>query len=544
MHGGDAENTIHHFFKFVPNVITDNLCYAGGKNAVDRGKWVYERTKNWAQILAGSTDYSKYDAHQIEQHKMAEISLFSHFLPGVNDLTNLLSSQRANYGSGRVSEDYFTYELNYSRGSGEQNTSNGNSLLNLLMQLFCLNKQFNVLKALANGDMVLLYLGDDSLILTNFKWDPEIYKKDMEGVGMTVKVTFSNIYGTMFLNRWFCDATYMLGDKTYISDVLKPNIGRNLCGAYVSTKKYNSVLSKTWVKQNAIAYRNMFGHIKFLDNWHSNVEKSIDNSFSQYAHLLDDRHTKQHNFWIEEGRLLPLIDTLNHLVVHNINNNNQTYHNFTQDSLKRRYLLSDSQITELEKLFSKLPTVSTFDNHLIEKFIEVDILGIIHDTVDLEQFTHYAKPYDYKIADGLFYVDDATSYDIDVPVLETREMVSKMNSNDFVREIAVDHLHDQHICNIIDVHVNISGGRPLNLDEARLLDCVFLFLFHTELKRDYMSIRQAYDSMRLNGVCGHGACRCATAWAFGHINDQNRFYRTLHLRALNHVVNGIGVRRQ
>ncbi len=496
MHGGDGDCD---WLSYTPNGVISNILYAGGKNAIDIGKFVHQRIKSWDKVKAYSTDFSKYDAHQMREHKKIEIMLFSHLLPGVKDLVELLSTQckiEAHARDCRKSEAKYTCGIDYRRASGEQNTSSGNSGLNLLMQLFTLNKQFNVLKALQNGKLLILYFGDDCLLLSNFDIDDQVYIKDMESLGMKVELEVSGLYGANFLSRWFCPCTYVLGDKTYDTLVLTPNIGRNLCGAYVSVHKYSlESHAKAWVKSNAIAYKHMFGHIEFMHNWHTNVERGIDKSYSKYFKNII---THPRFFWLDEGRVGPRmkVDIKNNKSINKIT----CASNETVTALKMRYNLSEANLKSLNKLFQNDVSVKDFDEPIIDQILMVDLCGIIHDRCDNLSKCEY-KSFDYYIENDNIYIDDGEGVNITINDNLVNHVVDYQPNID--RTIPVDSNTDMHINNHTDKMINASD---LSDKEETLL--MRIFKYHPYISHTRQDIINAYNSMIRNRNCGISNCKC------------------------------------
>jgi len=97
-------------------------------------------------------DFSQYDASQGEGCHLTERAVFSRF--GLDQTAlNALDSQRYTKGFGR----YYSYEIAYTRKSGDQNTSAGNSVLNAAAHVWCL-RQAGV------TDFHMMVMGDDNIL--------------------------------------------------------------------------------------------------------------------------------------------------------------------------------------------------------------------------------------------------------------------------------------------------------------------------------------------------------------------------------------------
>jgi len=124
--------------------------YTAGRTPEEIGAW-YDHMVN-AGYKFVENDFSSFDATQGHGAHYAEMSLYEKF-PGGPAVQKALARQKFTKGFSM----WFCYTLKYTRKSGDQNTSLGNSIINMLFHAYALC-------SLGVTDYYMLVMGDDNLI--------------------------------------------------------------------------------------------------------------------------------------------------------------------------------------------------------------------------------------------------------------------------------------------------------------------------------------------------------------------------------------------
>jgi hypothetical protein len=282
--------------------ICKNIIYAGGKNRDQLGEIINKVSKKFKKINVVSTDYSKYDAHIDEVHQLVEHEVYHFLFPDCPDFHKLLKTQLFTKGQmANLRENIrVLYEVFSTRGSGDQNTSIGNSIINIIMQLYCLNQQFDVFNYLLNDKLVIIFMGDDTLMLMDdYTIDQVKYESAMFDIGMEVKVTISDIENCKFLSGRFIPCKRTFDDyPTYLH---VPLLGRWIQKFGVSIHHYpTQQLVNGWIYANSLNYRRMLSPMPLftkISDWCYNIVKNEDRKTpkldwtipTSYDYTWDDR---------------------------------------------------------------------------------------------------------------------------------------------------------------------------------------------------------------------------------------------------------------
>jgi hypothetical protein len=360
------------------------LVYAGGHNRDSLGDFIQEIMTAYTKPIFLSTDFSKFDSHISPTLKcILECSLMEHLFPGNKEVQELLKTQLRTKGCMQSRRYGYSirYEVEGTRGSGDQNTSVGNSFIAMLLQLYVINKQYNVLNLLERDKLRIINLGDDCLLAFD-GWCPNIkqYEEDMFNCGMEVKAELSDITNVKFLSGMFVPAQRNVKDKdgkkvitpTYLHT---PLIGRMIQKAFVSIHKYEcKKTQQAWVRSNALAYRRMYSHITPMYVWFHRI-------YEKYSKVMKQAPKERERFLQTKFDYDPLYAKAlpKNRLAFGIGSNGDIYpqneinprsQNLTEKMLCERYDLNQDEFKE----WSKLLSVDDIDwNHPIwSKFIEKD----------------------------------------------------------------------------------------------------------------------------------------------------------------------------
>jgi len=267
--------------------------YSTGCNRRTVGKWM-DRQVSRARPHFYNADYQRFDAstnqfllaleHLIET---AIQNADEEFIQWLNVQFN--TDGKCSYGNARHG-GIIRYWCWATRKSGDNNTSLGNTLLNIMLIVYALSKQTNIRKLFDDDRISIVVLGDDTGICTDGWLINEIqYVRTLRQLGLIVQLQQKNQWNLTFCSSYFVPAIYD-GVETH---VLTQKPGRSMCKGYLSSQHYKNDAAKAWVKQNAEAYVKDFGHMPFMHNWHLC-------KYNQYKHIghkiniATDTYTYQH----------------------------------------------------------------------------------------------------------------------------------------------------------------------------------------------------------------------------------------------------------
>lgn len=254
-----------------------NIHYTAGLNKNDLGQLYDDMiTMLGADCFLGIFDFSKFDAHLQEKHIQAERKLyeflFSFLTPSeVKEFFDGLDAQMTRKGIIKCRDGTLFAKLHAARKSGDQNTSVGNSFLNVCFHTYVLNMLgVDVLSLLKQNKMAIWVMGDDCLIWYHKSISaPPIqdYMAAMSKVGMEVK---GDYYRPQFAD--YCSNLFFPSKE---GTVATQYLGRNICKAYCCLKKYNNEKARYWVKQVSQAFSIDMTHIPFMHNYHKKIYDSV-----------------------------------------------------------------------------------------------------------------------------------------------------------------------------------------------------------------------------------------------------------------------------
>jgi len=267
------------------NEYSGSLTYAAGENRDYAGGWMDYVLDKQKRPEFFFTDFSKYDGH-ISQALLAIISLIYKYLYNSKDCLNMLYTQFLTEGNVLCHEGSFYYKVFGTRKSGDPNTTVDNSFLNALMQLWCLSKQFDVWEALKTKRLLLMFMGDDTIIACDgFSVNKKYYDQCMKFLGMDVDSSYGDKYSAKFCSSAFVPCRRR--DTREVVHVLTPLTGRILAGCGASIKKYTGKAIKDWCYTNAYAYCQDFCNLPWIAGF---FEKIMVENPGKYKPVFNDRY--------------------------------------------------------------------------------------------------------------------------------------------------------------------------------------------------------------------------------------------------------------
>lgn len=227
------------------------FCYCSGLNSLEVGDWlrfaINKIKEKWQvkDLIFIENDFSQFDSSVHKRWTTWENKIIQYLLPlGDSKEHDTFRKYLKGQGvtKGHSKDRTINYGVDGTRKSGDNNTSIGNSLINLNMQLF----------AYKGTKFCVIFLGDDSLTLMSKKeLDIDKSKHIFNQLGFDAKIKVSdNIF-----NVEFCSSTFWpLKNGSYI---LLPKFGRFLVkhGVTFSIVGYNNPCG--YLKELACAYRHL-----------------------------------------------------------------------------------------------------------------------------------------------------------------------------------------------------------------------------------------------------------------------------------------------
>lgn len=246
------------------------IMYTSGARAEDISDFVYNNCERLETTFDDcykiAADQSRQDAHvtttalDVEEILLAELG----FDP------QIASEMNPTFNFGRTRRGVF-YKVPGTRSTGVSATSVGNSLMNGLMTVFALYRQYT--KYLKwdwfNPPVAVVIQGDDSLVLCKEDFfDKDEFVKDFRLFGFKVK------FITVTQNVWdidYCSRYFWPTDGHVLGYVLGPKIGKVL--NKISCAK--SYVSCPYSHNRGIylSLQNDVNHIPFLRKWIKHLER-------------------------------------------------------------------------------------------------------------------------------------------------------------------------------------------------------------------------------------------------------------------------------
>jgi len=253
--------------------------FSSGHDKVSAGQWFQE------QIALGNkfynTDYKRFDATTKQHMLILEHAIYQMFCDD-QAFKDWCHAQLNTNGQIEIKDGKLLNKINYycngTRKSGDQNTSIGNTIINVLCQVYALSLQIpNAIDLIHKGLLNIIALGDDTVlsIPSELTLDLNKYSKTIAQLGLHITIEQQKPESVAFCSSYFVPAS-VNGEETYI---LTQKIGRNLARAYTTELEMQPLYRAGWIKSNAYAYMLDYRHIPSMYSWHQRI----------YANYIDVR---------------------------------------------------------------------------------------------------------------------------------------------------------------------------------------------------------------------------------------------------------------
>jgi len=221
------------------------LSYTSQRTPEEIGDW-YQQCYNDGFTFY-EDDFSAYDSSQGAGAHWAEVEIYKLFKP---DQVVLYALEQQKYTTGYG--NYFKYKTPYTRKSGDQNTSIGNTIINMIAHVWAINS-YN-----KRGNSVIyrmMALGDDNLLAVKNAGDDfaQYINKQISLLGLQPKFFKSSFAPT------YCSSVFLpvLDEKGYERYVLVPEVLRRITKigwTVTNVKNQETVLGR--LKANEVSQPN------------------------------------------------------------------------------------------------------------------------------------------------------------------------------------------------------------------------------------------------------------------------------------------------
>jgi hypothetical protein len=277
VHVGPVFHTVYEKLKEIFNgqsPIEPNIWYTSGMNKNQLGDLVHHIESLTIGGIWMMSDFSKFDAHITMEHLQAELEMMMYILgnvQGENSVSDLMLTYYRN-GFTSLGQERMTYAL--TRASGDPDTGFGNSFIAQAAHLIVLNHFFDAKQLRTNGDIYMVFCGDDFIIRFSAacpKPNMQVYETIMKDeCGFESSPRYVRDAHLKYCSNVFVPAI-VNGRETYIATQLP---FKNLSKAYASHK--NTVVKRlqAWVYAQSDTYQKDFHHIPFMFDFHNMVHRA------------------------------------------------------------------------------------------------------------------------------------------------------------------------------------------------------------------------------------------------------------------------------
>jgi len=279
-----------------------NIHYTAGMNKNDLGAlFDFYVDLLGEDAIVGNFDFEKYDAHLQVLHLFQEQKLYKHLYKHfqqshrfngmeMKEFYAALDAQIQRKGIIKCRDGLLRAIIDAARKSGDQNTSVGNSFLNVCFHSYVLNKfGINLFQLCKDNKAAIWVMGDDCLLWFHSSLKQHLpsvnqYRQAMTEIGMEIKGEFVKPRDVDYCSNLFFPAAE--------GTVATQFPGRNLCKAYVCLRKYSTAKGAYWCRQTAMAYKMDFSHVPFMYNYHRSIYDSVRDARAQRVCLdeYDGKH--------------------------------------------------------------------------------------------------------------------------------------------------------------------------------------------------------------------------------------------------------------
>jgi hypothetical protein len=220
-----------------------NVTYASGMNAEALGRWMVQCEQEGYDFFT-EADFSRYDASISAEALKVEHRVYARM--GAGRWAKVVLQQQL-IVRGRSSHGH-KYKVDGTRCSGDPNTSPGNTKLTVGAAVWCLYK-------LGITDFRIIALGDDSVIATKARVDPQEFARLMERLGLVAKV--KSHLDADYVE--FCSGRFW---HTVDGRVWGPKIGRVLAKVGYSVAPQHN--PRSWLKGVMLGMAQDCAHVPIL----------------------------------------------------------------------------------------------------------------------------------------------------------------------------------------------------------------------------------------------------------------------------------------
>jgi hypothetical protein len=247
------------------------IAYTSGRTPEEIGDW-YQDCLNDGYTFY-EDDFSAFDSTQGAGAHYAEVAFYKLFNPPIEVLFTL---EQQKYTKGF--SHYYKYETKYTRKSGDQNTSIGNTIINMMAHLWAI-QLYNTRNPNHKLQFKMLALGDDNLMAVKNAGD------DFAQF-INVQISKLGLQPKCFKSKFA---------PTYCSSVFVPVLDLNNKERYVLVPEVIRKLTKmSWTVTNVTKKESVTGRLK------SNELSQINNSLMPVSRAF---HNYYVNLSVQEARL-------------------------------------------------------------------------------------------------------------------------------------------------------------------------------------------------------------------------------------------------
>jgi 16S rRNA G966 N2-methylase RsmD len=346
----------------------DNIIYCSGLSRHEIGKRYYEyvTTCESHDIAVFESDESRFDSHQDSFLINFVHHMYKKFLP-VNEAILKVFKSRVIGCHGTTPHKVQYKNLNGSRGSGDQDTTLGNSLLLVLRWIYIYRTAFGW--RFERPHLRCFLLGDDNYTIGPKK-DIELFARVTGDIsrrlGFTSKSEIKTPHNASFCSSIFTPVIY----KNVATFYLTPSIGNVLCRTFMNVHHLGFSIRKSNAYAKCIflgLYRDiyhitpiryLFDHMLVLLN-EVKISKMVD-KFDVYK---NNKAVSNDKGWTYQIRRW--------------NKNLCDGDDRTLAYLETRYGITDDMIISFKKLVDTLPSPFVIiDHELYNRFVLIDSFGM------------------------------------------------------------------------------------------------------------------------------------------------------------------------
>jgi hypothetical protein len=342
--------------------------YASGHNREDLGKIYYDYINTHSDILYIESDESRYDSMQVTWVMQLLHDIIRKIIPH-DELVNKILLSRAWGMTGYLTKGVFIKRNNGSRGSGDQDTTFGNSLLQMLKCSYVLYKCTGKNPFVDKIDVKGFILGDDNYIMGESSLMMKYYNvaaKINEQLGFHTKTIITDKYTATFCSSLFVannDVAILspLPGKVFARTFwnLKGNLKTMKSFAYMKIIIMGLYADLYWCKGVRFLFDQLYDLLDFVD------ENLYLEKFEKWKHSHKSILLNQKDFSREKGS--------------NFETTDLEYY----DIMWFRYGITEDIEQDFIKNYNPVMPFHIIDHEFINRLVLVDGYGVSLDDLDL-----------------------------------------------------------------------------------------------------------------------------------------------------------------